>query len=429
MHHTPPVRQAAILVGGRGSRLGGLMDATPKPLLPCGDRPFLAWLLRELIRFGIEDVLLLTGYLADTVEASLPAIASGLPKPLRITCVREPQPAGTGGALFHAREHLAERFLLCNGDSWLDCNLARLLADAAKDPEDTVGRMLLRRLPDASRYGVVETEGDRVTAFRERPEPGQGETARPGTINAGVYLFDRRVLADVAAVCSLERDVMPLLAARGALRGTVGDGYFIDIGIPADLARAQTELPERLQRRALFLPQDLLIGPDHGPDLLIDSDHGPGETGDRFSVRPDAVAAIRAAAEAGWHVFVLANLSGSARQQGGDAPAGMPSTRMIAAVRAASGTIDELCEAVLAPQATRDADHAAGAHRSVLQDVLARWGLDPGRCVLIGGEDRDLAAAAAAKMPAQLGRGGKLAVSVAALLEERQDAAASVYRP
>lgn len=243
-----PLRQAAILVGGRGTRLGELTNTTPKPLLPCGDRPFLAWILQELSQFGIGEVLLLTGYLGDAFEHALPVIRRTLPQPLRISLVREAEPAGTGGALFNARGQLDRRFLLCNGDSWLDCDFAQFLADADSDPEGTVGRVLLRRLDDASRYGVVEMQGDRIAAFRERPDPGAGQAAHPGTINAGIYAFNRRVLDDIAPICSLERDVMPKLATRGLLRGTVLDGYFIDIGIPSDLARAQTELPARLLR-------------------------------------------------------------------------------------------------------------------------------------------------------------------------------------
>jgi NDP-sugar pyrophosphorylase family protein len=67
------VRQAAVLAGGRGSRLGQLTISTPRPLLRCGDRPFLAWLLRELCRFGIEEVIILTGHLGDEIEAGLPS--------------------------------------------------------------------------------------------------------------------------------------------------------------------------------------------------------------------------------------------------------------------------------------------------------------------------------------------------------------------
>ena len=74
--------------------------------------------------------------------------------------------AGTGGAVFHARERLAERFLLCNGDSLFDCNLARLLSISGADE---VGTMLLRRMDDASRYGVVALDGDRVTRIQRSP--------------------------------------------------------------------------------------------------------------------------------------------------------------------------------------------------------------------------------------------------------------------
>ena len=83
-------------------------------------------------------------------------------------------------------------------------------------------------------------------------------------INAGVYRFDRRLLDDLSPACSLETDILPRLAARGVLRGTVGEGYFRDIGTPEDYARAQQEIPRMLRRRALFLDRDGVINVDHG---------------------------------------------------------------------------------------------------------------------------------------------------------------------
>lgn len=342
------VRQCAVLIGGLGTRLGELTAATPKPLLTCGDRPFLAWLLREFLRYGVDDFLLLTGYLPEVVQAALPAITAGLLRHVRITCSTEPVRAGTGGALYHARDQLAERFWLCNGDSMLDCNFAHLLADAAMDPDAVVGRMMLRRLDDASRYGVVELQGDRVAAFQERPQPGS-----PGMINAGIYLLKRSVLDDIGPVCSLERDVLPVLATRGALRGTVGEGYFIDIGIQADLERAQTELPVRLHRGALFLDRDVLTG---------DSGSGP------FGWKPGAIATIRAATDAGIHVFVV-DQSGIAngthdddqRQWMGDE------------IRAAGGTLDDVRFHRLAP----------GSSLTGLRDLMTKWEIDPARSLLI----------------------------------------------
>lgn len=383
------------MVGGLGTRLGTLTAAIPKPLLPCGDRPFLAWLLRELCRFGIREVLLLTGHLAETIEAAVPAIAASLPHALRITCVREARQAGTGGALFQARNYLAERFLLCNGDSWLDFNLTRLLADAAGDPSDVLCRMVLRRLDDASRYGVAETDGDRVTGFRERPEPGQ-----PGTINAGLYLLDRRVLEVATPVCSLERDVLPKLAAQHMLRGTLAQGYFLDIGIPSDLARAQTELPPRLRRHALFLSLGVVANVDRWDG-----------SGDQFGFVTGALVTIRQASDAGWHVFIAENLSDVAKFSAlcGPALCGL----MIEAIRAAGGTVDDIRYGPRSPS-TPVASHLPVNDRhnpepGALGDLVSDWELDPARCLLIGNHATDLAAAAAAGIPAHLFSGGDLA--------------------
>ena len=77
----PPVRQCAILVGGLGTRLGALTADTPKPMLPVGGRPFLAWLMQEVSRFGIEEILLLTGHLSERVRDGVQAIAPTLPRP------------------------------------------------------------------------------------------------------------------------------------------------------------------------------------------------------------------------------------------------------------------------------------------------------------------------------------------------------------
>ena len=152
------VTQCAVLVGGLGTRLGALTATTPKPILPCGGRPFLFWLLREFVRFGVTDFLLLTGHLSAEIERAAADIQASLPRPANITLSEEPVRAGTGGAVFHARDQLQDRFLLCNGDSLFDCNFSRLLADAATDGPEVTGRIVLRHLDDASRYGVVETE-------------------------------------------------------------------------------------------------------------------------------------------------------------------------------------------------------------------------------------------------------------------------------
>jgi D-glycero-D-manno-heptose 1,7-bisphosphate phosphatase len=190
-----------VLVGGRGSRLGALTAETPKPFLPCGDRPFLAWVMREFIRFGVEEFVLLAGYRAEHITAAAPKLAALLPRPVRILVSEEPEPAGTGGALFHARALLDQRFLLCNGDSLFDTNMTPLVT------ADAQSLMLLRRVDDASRYGVVSLAGGRVSGF-----DAVSTRSSPGIINTGVYLLDRSLLDECTPSCSLEADILPRIA-------------------------------------------------------------------------------------------------------------------------------------------------------------------------------------------------------------------------
>jgi len=392
------IRQCAVLVGGVGSRLGLMTADTPKPLLPCGDRPFLAWLMREFVRFGVEEFVLLAGHRAEQVKAAVNALLATLPREVRILVVCEPLRAGTGGAVFHARDQLADRFLLCNGDSLFDCNLAGLLSDASNDGAAIVGRMLLRCVDDMSRYGVVELDGASVTAFRPRAADRSA-----GTMNAGIYLFNRSLIADLSSVCSLEADVLPRLAERGLLCGTIGEGYFRDIGTPEDYARAQREIPRALRRRALILDRD----------GVINVDHGYVGTRDRFEWMPGAREAIRAATDAGWHVFVVTNQSGVARGLYAETAVAALHGWMIDEVRHAGGTIDDIRYCPFHPDAVVPAYRRTSDWRKpapgMLLDLMRAWELDAPRCVLVGDQPTDMSAAAAAGIEGRLFPGGNLA--------------------
>lgn len=250
------VRQCVVLIGGLGTRLGALTRDCPKPLLPVGGTPFLESLLRYVVRFGVSDIVLLAGYKAEVVAEHFPPdgrLARELGVSLRV--VVEPEPLGTGGALLHAKDHLDDHFLMMNGDSFFDVDLCDLVAAADTDtdtaeagasgePGACLGWLALRRVPDASRFGVVDLVDGRIRAFAERP-PGPG----PGLVNGGIYWLDRAILEHIPTPpCSLEADVLAPLARAGRLGGRAYDGFFIDIGVPEDYRRAQEELPAALRR-------------------------------------------------------------------------------------------------------------------------------------------------------------------------------------
>lgn len=414
-----PIRQCAILAGGLGTRLGALTADTPKPALEVGGQPFLFWLMRELLRFGIEEFVLLAGHLSETLHAIVTDAQAALPRPASIRFSNEPAPAGTGGALWQARGLLAERFLVCNGDTLFDTNLGGLLTDAAADTPDVLGRVLLRRIEDASRYGTVTLTDQgrfrgRIAAFNARPE---GNVPVPSLINAGVYAFDRRVLEHLAPIGSLEAETLPRLAAQGALAGTEASGWFVNIGVPVDLARARAEMPGRLHRPALFLDRD----------GVLNVDHGHVGTRERWQWIPGAKAALRAATEAGWHVFVVTNQSGVAR--GLYPEAAVPALMQSVAdeIRAAGGTIDDWRYCPFHPEAPLAEYRRASDWRKpgpgMLHDLIRAWEAEPGRSLMVGDQPGDLEAAEAAGVRGYLFPGGDLLAFLAPLLSGKKDRA------
>lgn len=226
-----PIRQAVVLAGGRGSRLGATTADTPKPLLPVGGRPFVEWLIANLSRQGVQRVILTVGYRAEAFDAWL----AGLEAPVEVSTFVEDEPLDTGGALTRMAEGLDTAFFVLNGDTVLDVDLVELgrrLLDSDAD-----AAVALRRVDDAGRYGRVEVVDGRVTSFAEKATGGAG------WINGGVYALRERALEGWEAPLSIERDLLPELVRQGRVVALPCDGFFIDIGVPASLREAQESVP------------------------------------------------------------------------------------------------------------------------------------------------------------------------------------------
>ena len=235
-------QQAVILAGGLGTRLRAAVPDVPKVMADVGGRPFLEYLIAQLRGAGVTSAVLCVGYRGEVVEGHF---GDGSAWGMQLTYSVEREPLGTAGALRLAEPLLAgERWLVMNGDSYFDISLHTLFGAHRSTP--AAATLALARVADARRYGGVKCSPDGyVTAFIEKPA---ADTAVAGLINSGLYIIERSVFELIPAdrPVSFERDVLPGLVGRG-LRAAVFDGYFIDIGIPDDYARAQRELPRRLR--------------------------------------------------------------------------------------------------------------------------------------------------------------------------------------
>lgn len=221
---------AAILVGGLGTRLRSVVADRPKILAEVRGKPFLTYLLDQLVESGCPNTVLCTGYLGEQVSATF----GDSYRNMRLLYSQELSQLGTGGALRLALPLLeSDCVLAMNGDSFCHTKLSDFWAwHIAQGAEAT---LLLTHVSDTKRYGRVQVEpSGQVQRFEEK-----GDTQGAGWINAGLYLLNRQRLATIPAgkPISLERDIFPMWIDRG-LYGYRSQGRFLDIGTPESYAMA-----------------------------------------------------------------------------------------------------------------------------------------------------------------------------------------------
>jgi len=212
--------EAIIFAGRMGTRLRSRVADRPKPMAPIAGRPFLAILLDHLARHGFARVVLSVGYGRDSIMNFFGRRHGALDISYPVGRPWRP----------------ADPVWVLNGDTFVQLDYRAMLEAYAAD-WPAMMTMAVRRVPDASRYGTVEIAGDRVAGFTP------AGSARGGLINSGVCLLGPALFAGGAGrVFSFERDFLPAAIERLPIQAFVTEGWFIDIGVPEDYDRAQTEL-------------------------------------------------------------------------------------------------------------------------------------------------------------------------------------------
>ncbi|GAA5181632.1 hypothetical protein GCM10025771_29010 [Niveibacterium umoris] len=229
--HELATLDAVILAGGLGTRLSSVVADRQKAFAPIADEPFVARIVRQLRRAGVKRIVFALGHMADSAQPVL-AAWSKEPGPEIVASV-EPEALGTGGALKHALPLLrSNTVLVLNGDSFVDADLAALLA--THRAADTPITLCAVQVTDIARYGALEFDRDcrRVRAFREK-QAKEG----CGWINAGIYLMERSVLEALpeGRPVSLEREIFPRYT-DGRIAVRCESRPFIDIGTPESYA-------------------------------------------------------------------------------------------------------------------------------------------------------------------------------------------------
>ncbi len=214
-----PSRQNApgaviIIAGGEGTRLRPLTLKTPKPLVPLLGKPLIEYIIDEIAAQRVKEAVLAIGYKAEIIQEYFERHKARMP--LKIIYSVEKEKLGTGGAIKLAlsKIHGNEDVVVINGDNLFRIDFAEMYKHHVSN--SAIVTIAVTEVEDVTKSGVVALDGERVTAFVEKPKQ---EDAPSHFISCGVYIMSRGITSAFPDVdsFSIERDVLEKLAQKGGV--------------------------------------------------------------------------------------------------------------------------------------------------------------------------------------------------------------------
>jgi glucose-1-phosphate cytidylyltransferase len=236
--------KAVILAGGYGTRISEESAVRPKPMVEIGDRPLLWHIMKIYDHFGHRRFVIPVGYKGHLIKefflgfrdryadfsidlaAGTITHLSDITEQWSVSVVETGAATQTGGRLRRLEPLLEDRFLLTYGDGVADVDINALLAfHEAHGRQATV-----TAVRPSARFGALDLEGDRVTAFSEKSQ------AHGGWINGGFFVLERSVLELIDGDDTpLEREPMERLAQAGQLMAYRHPGFWEPMDTQRDL--------------------------------------------------------------------------------------------------------------------------------------------------------------------------------------------------
>lgn len=221
--------KAVILAGGKSTRLRPYTTNFPKPLMPIGERPILEIVMERLRHFGITDIIISTGYLAEMIRLFF---LDGSKLGIRITYSNEEKPLGTAGPLSLLRDQLNETFLLMNGDVLTDLNFSDFVSFHRQNKGHAT--IMLSKRVFSMDFGVIDIDDQsQFKSWKEKPKVEY-------LVSAGIYLFEPETLDILppGGVLDVPAFIERLQKEDYTVLGYVHKGYWLDIGQSSDYEKA-----------------------------------------------------------------------------------------------------------------------------------------------------------------------------------------------
>ncbi len=231
--------KAVVLAAGKGVRLRPLTNTVPKAMVKLKGKPLLERTIIELKEAGIEEIIIVVGYLGEVIQKYFGESYEGTP----IKYILQVEQKGTAHAIAHAEEFIKENFLVLNADVLVEKDLFKELA--VVDEFDSYDAIVVgREVSDPWRYGVLSfNEDELLTGIVEKPVPGKEPS---NIINAGIYRFNKKIFGAIKLTEVSERNeyeivdsIKVMLNADAKIKVRKYAGRCIDIGTKEDLKKAE----------------------------------------------------------------------------------------------------------------------------------------------------------------------------------------------
>ncbi|WP_304544970.1 nucleotidyltransferase family protein [Sulfurimonas microaerophilic] len=223
-----------LMAGGLGTRLRPLTHDVPKPLLKVGNKPILETIIENFAKYGFVNITISVNYKADMIKEHF---GDGSALGVNIDYIQETQRLGTAGALSLIKDRPQEPFFVMNADLLTNVNFEHLLDFHSF--EHSVATMCVREYDYQVPYGVIQTDGSRITAIEEKP-------VHKFFVNAGIYVLSPQVFEYIPKEEFYDMPTLFEDIIKDDLK-TISfpiHEYWLDIGRMSDFEQAQTEYGE-----------------------------------------------------------------------------------------------------------------------------------------------------------------------------------------
>lgn len=215
------MKQAIVLAAGEGQRLRPFTVSRPKAMLSIADKPILQFVVEALAVNGIRNIVLVVGYRKEQVYDYM---GSGEQFGVEISYVTQEAQLGTAHALTQTKDLVEGEFLVLSGDNLIEPDSIAGFVNMKPDA------VLVKRVSDPSRYGVVTQENNAVKEIIEKPKE-----AGSNMVNTGIYAFTRDFFKFTESVLDIP-DVLNNMIAEGYTINTLEtEGTWLDIVYPWDI--------------------------------------------------------------------------------------------------------------------------------------------------------------------------------------------------